>query len=121
MEYMLMYRETEKDFATRDDPNAAPAYWAAWNAYIGAMMGAGVMTSGNGLHPPHASTTVRMREGKRQVQDGPFADTHEHLAGYVIINVPALDAALEWAARAPCATTGSTEVRPVLPPPPTGQ
>lgn len=117
MEYMLMYRETEKDFAQRVDPKAAPAYWGAWNAYIGAMHGAGVVLSGNGLQPPHASTTVRLREGKRQVQDGPFADTHEHLGGYFIINVPSLDAAMEWAARAPCATTGSTEVRPVLPPP----
>lgn len=116
MEYMLMYRETEKEFAQRSDPKAAPAYWAAWNAYIGAITGAGVVSSGNGLQPPHASTTVRLRDGKRQIQDGPFADTHEHLGGYFIINVPSLDAALEWAARAPCAAAGSTEVRPVLPP-----
>lgn len=118
MQYMLMYRETAQDFARRADPAAAPAYWGAWNAYIGALMGAGVVVNGNGLQPPHASTTVRLRAGKRQVQDGPFADTHEHLGGYFVIEVPSLDDALEWAARAPCASTGSTEVRPVLPPPP---
>jgi hypothetical protein len=118
MQYMLMYRETAQDFAQRADPAAAPAYWGAWNAYIGALMGAGVVVNGNGLQPPHASTTVRLRAGKRQVQDGPFADTHEHLGGYFVIEVPSLDNALEWAARAPCAATGSTEVRPVLPPPP---
>ena len=118
MQYMLMYQETVEGFAQRADPNAAPDYWGAWNAYIGAMMGAGIVVGGNGLQPPHTSTTVRLRAGKRQVQDGPFADTHEHLGGYFVIEVASLDEALEWAARAPCASTGSTEVRPVLPPPP---
>lgn len=118
MQYMLIYRETESEIAKRNDPAEAPAYWGAWTAYIGAMGQAGVMVSGNGLQPPEMGTTVRLRDGKRLVQDGPFADTKEHLGGYVIIDVPALDAALEWAARAPCATVGSTEVRPVLPPPP---
>lgn len=118
MQYMLIYRETESEIAKRNNPAEAPAYWGAWNAYIGAMGQAGVMVSGNGLQPPEMGTTVRLRDGKRLVQDGPFADTKEHLGGYVIIDVPALDVALEWAARAPCATVGSTEVRPVLPPPP---
>ena len=118
MDYMLIYREPDADFAKRTDPAAAPAYWAAWHAYIGAMHAAGVFAGGNGLHPPTMATTVRLRDGKRQVQDGPFADTREHLGGYVIVRVPTLDDALEWAARAPCAATGSTEVRPVLPPPP---
>jgi hypothetical protein len=96
----------------------APAYWGAWNAYIGALMGAGIVVSGNGLQPPALSTSVMVRDGQRQVQDGPFADTHEHLDGHFIIKVDSLDEALEWAARAPCASVGSTEVRPVLPPPP---
>ena len=117
MEYMLIFRETAADVVQRDDPAHAPAYWGAWNAYIGAMNGAGVVVSGNGLQPPSSATTVRVRDGRRQVQDGPFADTHEHLGGYFIVNVDSLDAALEWAARAPSASTGSTEVRPVLPPP----
>ena len=116
MEYVLMYRETAVSFAQRNKPETAPAYWDAWNAYIGAMMGAGVVVSGNGLQPPEAAATVRVRDGKRQVQDGPFADTHEHLGGYFIISVASLDDALTWAARAPCAATGGIEVRPVLPP-----
>jgi hypothetical protein len=61
---------------------------------------------------------VRLSGGQRQVQDGPFTDTHEHLGGYFIVEVASLDQALEWAARAPCAAAGSVEVRPVLPPPP---
>ena len=117
MEYMLMYYETAEDAAQRDDPARAEAYWGAWTAYIGAMAQAGVMTSGNGLQPPLTGTTVRIRGGQRQVQDGPFADTRGQRGGYVILKVETLDQALEWAARAPCAVLGGTEVRPVLPPP----
>ena len=118
MDYMLMYYETEAECARRDDPAAAPAYWGAWNAYIGALSAAGIVKHGAGLMPPRTATTVKVTGGQRQVQDGPFADTHEHLAGYFIVEVASLDEALEWAARAPCASAGSVEVRPVLPPPP---
>lgn len=65
MEYMLMFRETANEFSQRNDPIAAPAYWGAWNAYIGAMHGAGIVVNGNGLMPPDASTTLRVREGRR--------------------------------------------------------
>jgi hypothetical protein len=71
-----------------------------------------------GLKLPHTPTTVRVRQGRRQIQDDSYADTREHLGGHFIIDVTSLDAALEWAARAPCAATGSTEVRAALPPPP---
>jgi hypothetical protein len=118
MEYMLIYRECADDIARRDDPAQAPAYWGAWMAYIGALRASGVSKGGNGLQPPQTATTVRVRDGRRQVQDGPFAELREELGGYMIIDVPGLDEALEWAARAPCAATGSTEVRAVLPPPP---
>lgn len=118
MQFMLMNFETIAERGRRDDPATAPAYWGAWTAYIGALVGAGVFVSGNGLQPTHTATTVRVTGGQRQVQDGPFADTHEHLAGYSIVEVASLDEALEWAARAPCASAGSVEVRPLLPPPP---
>jgi hypothetical protein len=118
MEYMLMFYENPTELARRDDAAEAPVYWGAWNAYIGALAAAGIVRSGNGLQPPRSATTVRMAGGQRQVQDGPFADTREHLGGYFIIDVPSLDVALEWAARAPNASAGGTEVRPVLPPPP---
>lgn len=117
MQYMLIFRETLAEVGRRDDPAAAPAYWGAWNAYIGALNAAGVVVSGNGLQPPHTATHLRVREGKRVVQDGPFADTREHLGGYFVIRVANLDEALEWAARSPSAEYGSVEVRPVLPPP----
>ena len=118
MEYMLMFYQDEADLARRNSPTEAQAYWGAWTAYVGAIRGSGLVRGGHGLQPPRSATTVRMRGGQRQVQDGPFADTREHLGGYFIIDVPTLDAALDWAARAPNSITGGTEVRPVLPPPP---
>ncbi len=114
MQFMLIYRETAADFAQRNNPATAPAYWGAWNAYIGALGQAGAIVHGNGLQEPHTATMVQMRGGKRVIQDGPYADTKEHLGGYFIIEVASLDDALEWAARSPNAGTGTTEVRPVL-------
>lgn len=118
MHYMLIFAEDAANIARRDDPAAAGDYWGAWTAYSAAVAGSGVMVSGNGLQPPSTATTVRVRGGERQVQDGPFSDSKEMLGGYFIIDVPDLDAALDWAARSPAAEYGSVEVRPVLPPPP---
>lgn len=117
MHYMLLFNETSAERAKGKDPTQSEAYWAGWNAYIGALAQSGAMVSGNGLQPPEVSTTLRIENGQRHVVDGPFADTKEILGGYVIVDAPDLDAALEWAARAPCASAGSVEIRPVLPPP----
>jgi len=116
MHYMLLLNETAEDLAKRNDPAQAGEYWGGWNAFIGAMAQAGVIVKGDGLQGPHTATTLRVRNGARLVQDGPFADTKEQLGGYFVIDVPDLDTALDWAARAPSALTASVEVRPVLPP-----
>ncbi len=116
MQYMLLLNEPDTEFAKRADPDLAGAYWGGWNAFIGAMAEAGIIVKGDGLQGPHAATTVRVRDGKRLVQEGPFADTKEQLGGYFVIEVPDLDTALDWAARAPSAAYASVEVRPVLPP-----
>ncbi len=118
MQYVLLFNETKAERDKRDDPAAAGPYWGGWTAYIGALAQSGVMVSGNVLQPPETGTVLRVESGARHVADGPFADTKEALAGYVVIEAPDLDAALEWAARAPCAVAGSVEIRPVLPPPP---
>jgi len=118
MQYMLIFMEPESEFSKRNDPKLAPEYWAAWGQYVDAIKGAGVVVNGDGLQPPHTGTTLKIRDGKRVVQDGPYADTKEHLGGYFIIDVPSLDVALDWAAKSPSAPVGSVEVRPVLPPPP---
>jgi len=119
MDYMLMFYEPQNDFDTRADSVAAGAYWGGWMAYVQAVHQSGIFKSGEGLQPPSTGTTLRVAGGKRHVQDGPFADAKEQLGGFFVITVPDLDTALEWAARAPCASTGGVEVRPVLPPPPT--
>lgn len=86
---------------------------AAWGAYTQAMIEAGVMRGGNALKPGFTATTVRMRDGGRQVHDGPFADSKDELGGYYVIEVDDLDAALAWAARNPAAAHGAVEVRPI--------
>jgi len=117
MQFMLIFKETDNEVARRDDPEAASTYWGAWGAYVEAVQKSGIFINGNVLQPPHTAVQIRIADGKRQVQDGPFADTHEHLGGYFIIETVSLDDALEWAARAPCASAGSIEVRPILPQP----
>ena len=121
MQYMLIFKETEPMSAERNHPEKAGSYWGAWSDYIAAMHAAGVVVSGNALQAPHTATTVRMREGRREIQHGPHPDTKEHLGGYFIVDTRDLDAAIDWAAKAPSAAGGSVEVRPVLPPmtPPT--
>ncbi len=118
MQFMLIMTEPETEFAKRNDPQEAGPYWGGWSAFIGAMRQSGIIVNGDGLEPPHTATTLRIRDGKRVVQDGPFADSKEQLGGYFIIDVPDLDAALEWAAKSPSASVGSVEIRPVMPPPP---
>lgn len=118
MQFMLILNETTEDFARRADPAQAGDYWGGWNAFIGAMAQAGIIVKGDGLQGPHAATTLRVRDGKRSVEDCPYADTKEQLGGYFVIEVPDLDTALDWAAKAPSALTASVEVRPVLPPMP---
>ena len=113
MQYMIMNYVPQTGFADEavatNDPDGP-----AWGAYTKALIDAGVMRGGNALQPIHTATTVRLRDGKRQVQDGPFAESKEQLGGYFIIEVPTLDVALEWAAKNPAAARGAVEVRPIL-------
>jgi len=71
------------------------------------------------LHPSSSATSVRVRDGKRLVTDGPFAETREQLGGYMLIDVTDLDEAIAVAARIPLARTSTIEVRPVREGPPT--
>ncbi len=66
------------------------------------------------LHPTATAASVRVRDGKPAVVDGPFAETREQLGGYFLIEAPDLDAALAVAARIPGARWGTVEVRPVI-------
>ena len=116
MQYLIMIYEDAPAFAKRSSPDAGK-HFAAFGAYTQALKEAGVYIGGNPLQPPHTATTVRLRDGKRQVQDGPMADTKEQLGGYYLIEAPNLDAALDWGARCPAASYGTVEVRPIMPAP----
>jgi hypothetical protein len=117
MRYMLIFHLAPEEFARRQDPKLREAFWGAFGPYMKALTDSGAVLYGAGLEPPEDATTVRTRDGKRVVQDGPFADTKEQLGGFFVIDVPSLDVALDWAARYPAGPNGGCEVRPVLPPP----
>jgi hypothetical protein len=112
MKYALLFHEKNEHFARRQEPG----FMDAWMAYISTIHAAGIFTAGAGLLPPESATMVSVRNGKRNVHDGPYAETKEFLGGFVIIDVPNLDVALEWASRCPGAGYSSVEIRPVLTP-----
>lgn len=109
MKYILLVHVSQDSYNAPKDPAAV----AAGRAYGEALRAAGIFVAGAGLESPQNATTVSVRDGKRQVQDGPYAETKEFLAGFVIIDVPNLDTALEWAARNPAAAERPIEVRPL--------
>jgi hypothetical protein len=112
MEYLLLIHSDPTAFDKLTETQRAQGM-AAYNAYSQALTQAGVLRGANRLRPNDASTTVRVRDGKTEVLNGPFADTREQLGGYFLIDVPNLDEALSWAARCPGASHGTMEVRPV--------
>jgi hypothetical protein len=114
MQFALLIFESPEAFATRKAPENNP-YLGAWRAYYKAIVQAGIYVGGDPLEVPETATTVRLMDGKRHVQDGPFADTKEQLAGFTILELPSLDEALDWAARCPAASVGAVEVRPLAP------
>jgi hypothetical protein len=112
MQFALLVHESAAAFASRqksaDDP-----YIAAWRAYHNALVDAGIYVGGEPLAVPGTATTVRLKTEANRVQDGPYADTKEQLGGFIVLELPSLDTALEWAARCPAAADGAVEVRPV--------
>lgn len=112
MHYMLMiYSDETPELAMSEADNMA--LMAAYGAYTQAMVSAGVLVAGERLRPTTDATSVRLRDGRTELLDGPYADTREQLGGFYIIDVPDLDAALQWAARCPSAAVGTIEVRPI--------
>jgi hypothetical protein len=86
-----------------------------WVKYTRAAKDAGVLAAAEQLTHTETATSVRVRDGgERLITDGPFMETKEHLLGFYLIDVPDLDAALEWAARMPAARTGTVEVRAAI-------
>jgi hypothetical protein len=116
MRYTLMFYLSPSEFSARTDPKRREAFWGSFMPYMKALKDAGIVVGGAGLQPPETATTVRLRDGQRLVQDGPYGESKEQLGGFFIIDVPDLDTALDWAARYPAGPDGVVEVRPCLPP-----
>jgi hypothetical protein len=111
MQYVVLIYENPKDFESRGADPSHP-YTAAWRAYYKALVAAGVYVGGAPLKDVGTATTVRLKDGQRLVQDGPYAEAKEQLGGFILLELPTIDEALEWAARCPAAATGAVEVRP---------
>jgi hypothetical protein len=84
MKYALLFHEKTEHFARRQEPR----FMDAWGAYVDTIRAGGVFVTGSGLQPPETATMVSVRNGKRSVHDGPYAETKEFLGGLVIIDVP---------------------------------
>jgi len=108
---LLIYTGGEAEAAFQSRP--PESRYQPWIAYTQALREAGAMVAGNELAPPATATSVRVRQGQRQVQDGPHAETKEMLGGYYIMEAPDLDRALDWAPRCPAAEYGTVELRPL--------
>jgi len=114
MLYAILIYERPHDFDRREgEAEEEAAYTGAWQAWHQALLKADVFVGGSPLERPETGTTVRQRDSKRLIQDGPYANTKEQLGGFTLLELPSLDAALEWAARCPAAAYGAVEVRPI--------
>ena len=112
MQYMLL--DYVREAGWPELSKAEQEHWlGAYIAWKEAMTKAGVLRSASGLQPSTTATTVQVANGAPQVLDGPFVDSKEQLAGFHLIEVADLDAAIAWAARSPTALHGVVEVRPV--------
>ena len=112
MKYLLMIYASEKD-EVKMSPEETGKVMQAYGAYTEALIKAGAMQGGERLRPTADATSVRVRGGKTEVLNGPYAETREQLGGYYVLDVPDLDAALTWAARCPSSSYGTIEVRPI--------
>jgi hypothetical protein len=111
MKYMLLMYANEAEMP-KYTPEAFKVANQKWKAFSSEAEAAGVLVSNSGLSSVSDATTVRVRDGKKLLTDGPFAETHEQLGGYFLLECKDLDEAVAWAAKLPTAEYGSVEVRP---------
>jgi hypothetical protein len=95
-------------------PEEWQAAMAPYAPYMEFLRASGKFVDGDPLHGVSTATTVRVRDGKRMITDGPFAETKEWLAGYVIVDCDTLDEAIELAAPCPATADGCVEIRPII-------
>jgi hypothetical protein len=113
MKYMLLIYDAEATLAQMSAEESR-AFMADYFKFSEEIRASGHSVAGDALESVRTSTTVRIREGRTSITDGPFAETREQLGGYYVIEAKDLDEALKIAARIPSARTGSIEVRPIV-------
>jgi hypothetical protein len=111
MQYMLIITQPETTPPAPGEPGFDESV-QVWGDFTREIMQSGVLVSGASLQPTATATTVKFVNDQTSIVDGPFAETKEAFAGYYLINVSDLDAALDWAKRVPVGD-GSVEVRPI--------
>ena len=112
MKYMLLIHDDEKAWARLSEAERGKIY-AEYGQFGQSVRASGNYLAGAQLQPTTMATSVRVRDGKRLVTDGPFAETREQLGGYYLVEAKDLDEAIGIAARIPSAKVGTIEVRPV--------
>ena len=112
MKYMLLIYLNERQWQSLTEEERQQIY-SDYRQFSEEIQGSGNFISGSELAPTTSATTVRVREGKPLVTDGPFAETREQLGGYYLVEAKDLDQALSLAARIPSAKSGSVEIRPL--------
>jgi hypothetical protein len=115
MEYLLLIYDNEANFAKMSEAELG-AMLQDYGRFTESIHQSGNFRAGKQLQPVATASTVRLRDGKRQVTDGPFAETREQLGGFYLIEAKDLDEALAIAEKIPSARIGSVEVRPLVPP-----
>ena len=113
MQYLLMLYENEKLWANMT-PEQGHAVMKDYDTFTKSIVTSGHYKGGNPLDPTHTAKTVRVRDGKRETTDGPFAETREQLGGYYMLDAKDLNEAIQIAAKIPGAKSGCVEVRPIM-------
>ena len=115
MKYLLLMYADESIGSkySQEELQAAGKTWAEFRQELSA---SGVLISSSGVTPGTSVTTVRVRDDKTMTTDGPFAETHEQLGGYFLVDCKDLDEAVRWAEKIPTAKYGSIEIRPLWSP-----
>ena len=116
MQYLLLIYNAEQNWIGLSEADQK-ALGGEYMAFTESIAKSGHYKGGNPLQPVNTATTVRVRNGKRQATDGPFAETREQLGGYYLVDASNLDEAISIAERIPAARTGAIEVRPIMPMP----
>jgi len=113
MQYMLLIYDNERLWQDMPE-NEHARMLTDYNKYSGELVASGNFVAGGRLQASTTATTVRVRDGKTQSTDGPYAETKEQLAGYYLVEAKDLDEAMKLAARIPSAKLGTIEVRPAF-------